>query len=121
MSGASVEVVLFKAADGDCILIRCLGDRDVFNILVDAGRPVAVANDGRTTATLPGPRQEALFELGRKWPLEEEPDRAERANGALAMGGGTELDVAALAAEPYNRDKTPRNGTSIAFVLQHGP
>jgi len=42
MTTVAVEVIVFKAADGDCILYRCLNDRDAFHVLVDAGRPIAV-------------------------------------------------------------------------------
>jgi beta-lactamase superfamily II metal-dependent hydrolase len=37
-SAPTIEVVVFRAADGDCILIRCFADEDTFNVLIDGGR-----------------------------------------------------------------------------------
>ncbi|WP_316197047.1 ComEC/Rec2 family competence protein [Bradyrhizobium sp. SZCCHNS3053] len=37
------EITLFRASDGDCILVRCVDGSENFNMLVDAGRTSTVA------------------------------------------------------------------------------
>ena len=47
------EVTLFRASDGDCILIRCTEAGASFNLLVDAGRPSTVRRLKEFMLTLP--------------------------------------------------------------------
>ncbi|MGR7995083.1 MBL fold metallo-hydrolase [Xanthobacter sp. ZOL 2024] len=37
------QIILFRASDGDCILVRCIDGREAFNLLVDAGRTSTIA------------------------------------------------------------------------------
>lgn len=46
-------VTLFRASDGDCILMRCIDGKDSFNVLVDAGRASTVARLKRFMKDLP--------------------------------------------------------------------
>jgi beta-lactamase superfamily II metal-dependent hydrolase len=47
------QITLFRASDGDCILVRCVDDGNSFNLLVDAGRTSTVARLKKFICELP--------------------------------------------------------------------
>lgn len=50
---ARTEVTLFRASDGDCILVRCIEGDASFNLLVDAGRASTVKRLKKFMLALP--------------------------------------------------------------------
>lgn len=50
----AIEVVVFKADDGDSILLRCFGEEGSYNLLVDGGRAKTPAKLARYLSSLEG-------------------------------------------------------------------
>jgi beta-lactamase superfamily II metal-dependent hydrolase len=99
-----------------------------------AGQPLATAAEGafvelpavddqpRLTLLSPGPEQ--LTRLFKVWDKELERLRRKESDEAQPAGattrGGSGLDLQALAARRTPTDRAPANGSSIAFLLEHG-
>jgi hypothetical protein len=96
-----------------------------------AGRAAMTAGDGAAelvdhpgepAITLLSPTPKRLLALRKKWAAElERLQRGEAAEPAAPPAPPAPLgDLAALAATPTNRDGSEANGSSIAFLLEHG-
>ena len=81
-----------------------------------------LALGGLTRLHLLGPTPAALGRLARAWPAADLSRMGGEATppGAIAMGGAGVPDVDALARSPHAEDASVTNGSSIAFVLEHG-
>ncbi|TPN82554.1 MBL fold metallo-hydrolase [Mesorhizobium sp. CU2] len=79
-----------------------------------------VSEDHDVTIRVLGPSVDALRALAAIWaePREDNGDRS--TNGAVAMGTDAALNIQALAGAQYHADRTIPNGSSIAFLLEHG-
>ena len=124
---------------GEKLTARLVDDGYSWNARLGHG-PVAVPGDGALpridldgglTLTLLSPTPVELARLAPKWRRECEkagllPGSLAEAREALARDrriGPRRLgppNVKRLAAEPYTEDDAPANGSSIAFLLEHG-
>ncbi|MFN3132453.1 MBL fold metallo-hydrolase [Roseibium sp.] len=90
--------------------------------VVRGGKPIIVTLGANTHLRVLGPTPEGLQRLARHWPTQEFKELAtsDRLMGAVAMGGVSIPDVESLASSMHSEDVSPTNGSSIAFVLEHG-
>ncbi|WP_133122883.1 MBL fold metallo-hydrolase [Zhengella mangrovi] len=90
--------------------------------VVRSEQPVDVALGANTRLRLLGPTIEGLRRLASDWPTQEINDltTSVRPMGAVVMGDSSVPDVETLASSSHSEDESTTNGSSIAFVLEHG-